>query len=171
MVAAAARDLLLQLPPAALEVSCRRRPRVFKRVCPRDRHGAARLVRDVVGGSRLPIFRDRAGASCPLYPPQHRGSEEPPVTTVRSLDLLLVDALCSLSISLFRFSRRAGPGPRTPAAAVCRTVRETRYRPIYCRRAKRLLCENAVPYGLASATTQRSSSCEAACLPAPRLNT
>ena len=47
---------------------------------------------------------------------------------------------------------------------------KTRYRPIYCRRAKRLLCEDAVPCGLVSATTKRSSSCEAACLPAPRLN-
>ena len=39
-----------------------------------------------------------------------------------------------------------------------------------CRRAKRLRGEDAVPCGLSSATTPRSSSCEAACLPAPRLD-
>jgi hypothetical protein len=49
----------------------------------------------VVGGCCPPILRDRAGASCPLGPPLHRSSVEPPVIVVRSLDLFLVDAHCS----------------------------------------------------------------------------
>ncbi len=46
----------------------------------------------------------------------------------------------------------------------------TRHRLIYCRRSKRLRGEDAVPNGLASATTPRSPSCGAACFPDPRLD-
>ena len=78
--------------------------------------------------------------------------------------------LLPLSASVFAFSRRTGPVPQTPATAVSRTGRETRHRPIYCRRAKRLRCDDAVPCGLASVTSPRSPSCGAAGLLAPRLD-
>ncbi len=83
---------------------------------------------------------------------------------IRSLDLP-----CGSS-SVFspppcHISGRSGPGPQTPATVVDR-VSAMRQRPghhtIYYRRATGLRGEDAVPCGLASATTPRSLSCEAA---------
>ena len=57
-----------------------------------------------------------------------------------------------------RISRRSGPGPQTQATAVdrvCRCGEGHGHRTIYCSRATRLRGEDAVPCGLASATTPR----------------
>ena len=116
----------------------------------------------MTGGSRLPIFGP--GNSCRLspYPPFYRSSAGLLLPPKRSTDLpcgwLSIFSLPPCSV----FPDEPGWGLKPRRRQYFVRYGKARYRTIYCRRAKRLLGEDVVPCGLASATTPRSCSCETA---------
>ena len=132
---------------------------------------------DDTGGPRLPNSWPVDSCSCPFGPHADQRLHRASAPTFWSMDL----SLWMIHITLHHFVRyfptnragasNPGDGSISYGTGILRLrPGKLRHLTIYCRRAKRLLGEDAVPCGLASATTQRSSSCAAACLPAPRLN-
>jgi hypothetical protein len=144
-----------------LKLAHRRRPRHWFR---NPRVGLClRMPSDNgTGGSRLPI--SGPGSSCRLtpYPPLYMSSAGLLLPPKRSMDLpcgwlsIFSQPPCSV------FPDKPGRGLKPRRRQYFARYGQTQYRTIYCRRAKRLLGEDAVSRGLASATTPRSSSCEAA---------
>jgi hypothetical protein len=116
-----------------------------------------------VTGGGLPI--SRPGNICrlsPYPPPASEKLRRAPAPPKRSKDLPCgwLSIFSPPPCSVFPDEPGRGLKPRRRQYFV--RYGKTRDRTIYCRRAKRLLGEDAVPCGLDSATIQRPSSCEAA---------
>ena len=94
-------------------------------------------------------------------PPPYISSTGPPLP-VWSLDLPLCEFLVFSPPPCSLFPDEPGRCLKHRRRQYSVRYGKTRHRPIYCRRSKRLRGEDAVPCGLASATTSRSLSCVAA---------
>jgi hypothetical protein len=104
-------------------------------------------------------------AACPFGPPALLKLPLASAPAVGRWTSPREESLHLLFTSLFGFSRPNRAGASNPGDG-SRSSWSMRQRPghrtIYCRRATRLRGEDAVPCGLASATTPRSLFCEAA---------
>ena len=122
------------------------------------------------GGSRLPSYGLEGSCRLSLRPP--RFAKVPAAFAPSDLFTgpFLVDARRRSPPLFSLFPDEPGRGLKPRRRQYLVRYKETRYRPIYYCRSKRLRGEDVVPIGLASATTPQSLSCGAACLPAPRMD-